>query len=138
MQVRFLPRAPRRPRFILLPELMFQPSGAALSMKYSPDLPLTVKYKLQAFPFSDDLVTRRAVGAKQVTKLMAEIRELVRFVHQPRRLYVATRQSRLDKAWRVGRFQRDSRGRVRWYDGWHHHNGLLMLACSLHPFPRKK
>lgn len=97
-----------------------------MNPRYPSNLGLTVKTgfdKLECC--SAETVSRGRIS--KVADLFAGLRETLKL--SPRRvLYVAFRPVGWD-TWKLGTYRKDKLGRVRWYDGWPHHNGLTQLAA---------
>lgn len=103
-------------------------------MKYSPNHSLHLQMGFSRFePATERFVFRPKQVPFKLAQKMDDVRIYLKGSGR-RVLYVAIRQPAISAEWRVGRFQIDTRGRCRFYDGWRSTNGLLLIATK-RPFP---
>lgn len=79
----------------------------------------------------------RCLGPEEVEKGFSDLRALIRDDRRTT-LYIARRQKKLDPDFVLGVFKKDTRGRIRYYDGWpdREHPGRRLIACKA-VFPLK-
>ncbi len=98
--------------------------------QYDSSQSIQLRYGFSRLDRAGDYKTR---GPKSTAVSFQSARAVLK-ASEHRCLYLAWRQGRT-KTWRVGELRKDRLGRIRFYDGWPHMNGLTQLT-EKDPFAR--